>query len=167
MVHNVEVSPDKNEAIVNVNPKVFPLEVVYAACYVLMDKAYFILDGDPQKEIKVFIKPKEEKASKKQLESLALKLHDELINYATYAVQAARNQPIREAIIRRALATNLSEAEYCEECASEEKSRLDEKAEKIKMPDEDLFIDDPEGIARPWTPEKAKGLKKPKIIKKG
>ncbi|MEM4662746.1 MAG: hypothetical protein QXM75_01865 [Candidatus Diapherotrites archaeon] len=165
MAHNIELFPDKNEAIVNINPKVFPLEVVYAACYVLMDKAYFILDGDPQKEIKVFIKPKDDKLSKKQLESLALKLHDELINYATYAVQAARNQPLREAIIKRALATNLAEIEYCEECASEEKTKLDKEAEKIKMPDEDLFIDDPEGIAKPWTPDKAKGLKKPKIPK--
>ncbi|MCX8189721.1 MAG: hypothetical protein N3F05_00635 [Candidatus Diapherotrites archaeon] len=159
MVHGIELFPDKNEAILSINPKVFPLEVVYAACYVLLDRAYFILDGDPQKEIKILIKPKEEALSRKKLESLALKLHDELINYAAYAIQAARNQPIREAIIKRALATNLTE-NYCPQCAEEE--NIKEKAADIKMPTDDLFIDDPEGIAKPWTPEKAKGLKKPK-----
>lgn len=165
---NIELFPKETKAVVNINPKVFPLEVVYAACYVLLDKAYFILDGDPEKEIKVIIRPKDRKAKASELERIALQLHDELINYATYAVQAARNQAVREAIIKRALATNLAE-EYCEECetfekeaAGKDKDILEKKAEEIKMPEEDLFIDDPEGIAKPWTPEKAKGLKKPK-----
>jgi len=173
---NIELFPKETKAVVSINPKVFPLEVVYAACYVLLDKAYFILDGDPEKEIKVIIKSKDKKAKKSDLENIALRLHDELINYATYAVQAARNQAVREAIIKRALATNLTEEEYCEECEEELKEDEEEKrkgktedllkkkAEEIKMPDEDLFIDDPEGIAKPWTPEKAKGLKKPKEV---
>jgi len=156
---NIELFPKEAKAIVSINPKVFPLEVVYAACYVLLDKAYFILDGNPEKEIKVIIRAKNPKIKKGELEKIALQLHDELINYATYAVQAARNQAVREAIIKRALATNLAEEEYCAEC---EEETLKEKAKEIEMPDEeDLFIEDPEGIAKPWTPEKAKGLKKP------
>ncbi len=155
---NIELFPKEAKAIVTINPKVYPLEVVYAACYVLLDKAYFILDGDPEKEIKVIIRAKDSKIGKKELEKIALQLHDELINYATYAVQAARNQAVREAIIKRALATNLAEEEYCAEC----EETLKEKAKEIEMPEEeDLFIEDPEGIAKPWTPEKAKGLKKP------
>jgi His-Xaa-Ser system protein HxsD len=157
---NVELFPKEAKAIVNINPKVFPLEVVYAACYVLLDKAYFILDGDPEKEIKVIIRAKDSGIKKNELEKIALQLHDELINYATYAVQAARNQGVREAIIKRALATNLGGEDYCPEC--EEEETLKEKAKEIEMPeDDDLFIKDPEGIAQPWTPEKAKGLKKP------
>jgi len=34
----------------------------------------------------------------------------------------------------------------------------------MKMPDsegDDLYLRDPKGIAEPWNPEKAKGLKKP------
>ncbi|RLG70454.1 MAG: hypothetical protein DRO07_00120 [Candidatus Iainarchaeum archaeon] len=157
---NIELFPKEAKAIVSINPKVFPLEVVYAACYVLLDKAYFILDGDPEKEIKAIIRAKNPKIKKGELEKIALQLHDELINYATYAVQAARNQAVREAIIKRALATNLAEEEYSPERKEEE--TLKEKAKEIEMPDEeDLFIEDPEGIAKPWTPEKAKGLKKP------
>ena len=156
---NIELFPKEAKAIVNINPKVFPLEVVYAACYVLLDKAYFLFDGDPEGEIKIIIRAKDPKIKKAALEKIALQLHDELINYATYAVQAARNQAVREAIIKRALATNIGEEEYCPEC--EEEEALKEKAEEIEMDEEDLFIDDPEGIAQPWTPKKAEGLKKP------
>jgi len=184
---NIELFPKEAKAIVSINPKVFPLEVIYAATYVLLDKAYFIIDGDPEKDIRVIIRAKDEKAREKELEKIALQLHDELVNYANYVVQAARNQGVREAIIKRALATNVKgeisipkTGEYCPEC---EGGLLAEKAGEIKMPvkapdkkagaetpktapgenanDKDLFIEDPEGIAVPWTPEKATGLKKP------
>jgi len=185
---NIELFPKEAKAIVSINPKVYPLEVIYAATYVLLDRAYFIIDGNPEKDIKVIIRAKDEKIRGKGLEKIALQLHDELVNYANYVVQAARNQGVREAIIKRALATNVkgeasipSTEEYCPECEGE---LLEEKAGEIKMPKEapgeragktsmpragsgeklgnkDLFIKDPEGIAAPWTPEKAKGLKKP------
>lgn len=185
---NIELFPKEAKAIVSINPKIFPLEVIYAAAYVLLDKAYFIIDGDPEKDIRAIIRAKNEKAREKELEGIALQLHDELINYATYMVQAARNQAVREAIIKRALATNVkgeasipTTEEYYPEYEDEP---LKEKAGEIKMPEtalgekggetkaqeaqsdekareEDLFIKDPEGIAEPWTPEKAKGLKKP------
>lgn len=169
--------PKEGAIVVRVNPNVFALEVVYSAAYVLLDKAYFVLDGDPKKEVKVFIKPKE-KMGKKKLEELALKFHDELINYSVYVVQAARNQAVREAIISRALATNLGaemlpedmQAEHreCPECEEPEPPQysgsLAKKAAEIKISEEEeeLYLKDEEGIAQPWTPEKAEGLKPPK-----
>ncbi len=168
-LEGTEFYPKEAKAVVSINPKIYPLEVIYAAAYVLLDKAYFILDGDPEKSIKITIMAKNEKAAKKELEKIALQLHDELINYATYIVQAARNQAVREAIIKRALATNNETEETVaavSEYAPESTETLLEKAGEISMAkepsqDEDLFINDPEGIAKPWTPEKAKGLKKP------
>jgi len=156
---NVEIMEQGKKAIVSVNPKVFALEVIYSAAYVLLDKAYFLIDGDPEKEIKVEIISKQGK----EVEKIALEFNNELVNYSVYVVQAARNQAVREAIISRALATNLNtetEEEYCKECAEEE--ALEKKASEIKINDDDLYIKDPDGIAEPWTPEKAKGLKKPK-----
>ncbi len=159
---NIELKPRENLAVISVNPKVFALEVIYAAAYVLLDKAYFILDGDPEEEIKVTMKPKK-KMQKNEIEELALKFYDELINYSMYVVQAARNQAVREAIIKRAFATNLA-GDIAAERNSYSKGyshTLKEKAEEIKMKEENLYIDDPKGIAKPWTPEKAKGLKNP------
>jgi len=157
-----EFYPKEAKAVVSVNPKIFPLEVIYAAAYVLLDKAYFILSGDAEKEIKVVIRAKNEKAGKKELELISLKFHDELINYATYVVQAARNQAVREAIIKRALATNTSESDETEYLPEREEEELGKETPR-EEPEEDLFLDDPEGIAKPWTPDKAKGLKKPII----
>ncbi len=158
---NVELLPKEGKAIISVNPKVYSLEVVYSAAYVFLDKAYFFLDGDPESDIKIVMKAKNEKINQKELEKMARDFGNELINYSVYIAQAARNQGVREAIIKRALATNLGEEYAPEEI---EETELKEAAEKIKMPeeDEDLYIKDPNGISQPWTPEKAKNLKKPK-----
>jgi His-Xaa-Ser system protein HxsD len=152
----IELLEGGKKAVVPVNGKVFALEVIYSAAYVLLDKAYFLLDGDPATEIKVTIVAK----GKNKAKEIALDFNNELINYSVYVVQAARNQAVREAIISRALATNLGEEEeYCKEC--DESETLEKKAEEIRMKDDDLYIKDPEGIGEPWTPEKAEGLKKP------
>ena len=137
----------KNKIItVSINPSIFPLEVIYSAAYVLMNDAYVILDGDPKKKILVQIKAKK---PKEDLEKLALEFNNELLNYAVYAVQAAKTQEIRRAIVERALMTNTLPEEQ-EEPVEEEFS-----GEKVE------FIEDPLGIAKPWTPEMAVGLKVP------
>jgi len=159
---NIELVPKEGKAIISVNPKTYALEVVYSAAYVFLDKAYFFLDGDPESDIKVVMKAKNEKIKKKELEKLARDFGNELINYSVYIAQAARNQGVREAIIQRALATNIGSEEFCSECA--EDTELKESAEQIKMPEEDesLYLKDPDGISDPWTEEKAKNIKKPK-----
>ena len=134
----IKIDPKKNEATVTVNTKLYPPEVIYSAAYVFLDKAHFLFSGDPAKEIIVTVKPKE----KLDLQRLCLDFSNELINYSVYVIQAAKKQPIREAIIRRALATNASD-DGCE-CESDQE-----------------WMDDPEGIAKPWTPDRAKGIKKP------
>lgn len=136
----IRIYQKKNEAEVTVSTKLYPPEVVYSAAYVYLDKAHFLFDGDPNKEIIVTIKPKQDGLD---LKRLCLDFHNELINYSVYAIQIARKQAIREAIIRRAIATN-TQFDECEEIEEGEE-----------------WLDDPEGIAKPWTPDKAKNLKKP------
>jgi len=126
--------------------------VIYSAGYVLLDRAYVLLDGDPKKEIIVQLKAKK---TGENLEELALDFNNELISYAVYVVQAARTDEIRKAIVERALLTvedlipkeesfpRNNKGEICEECEEEEEVE---------------WIDDPLGIAKPWTPEAAKGL---------
>ncbi|MCX6802461.1 MAG: hypothetical protein NT067_05125 [Candidatus Diapherotrites archaeon] len=158
-MENIELIQKENKAVISVNPKIFPLEIIYSSAYVFLDKAYFVIDGDPKTKIKVIMKAKK-KIGKEKLEELALEFHNEMVNYSSYAIQSAKNQAVREAIIKRALATNLGE-EAAEEIAGEEE-KAGGKAEKIDFSEEkDLYFDDPEGIAEPWTPEKAKGIKKP------
>lgn len=132
------IGPGKKEATVLVNTKLYPPEVIYSAAYVFLDKAHFLFEGDPRKQIIVTIKPKEKGLD---LKRFCLDFSNELINYSVYVIQAAKKQAIREAIIRRALATNTLPDEETDEG--------------------DDWLDDPEGIAKPWTPDRAKGIKKP------
>ncbi len=143
MSERIKINKQKNEALVEVDTKVFAPEVIYSASYVFLDKAYFLFDGDFNSGIRITIKPK---VKGTDLEKLCMEFSNELINYSVYVIQAAKKQAIREAIIRRALATNNAE------CAEDESDQDEEENE---------WVDDPEGIAKPWTPESAMGVEKP------
>lgn len=156
--------------VVSVNPKIYPLEVIYSAAYVFLDRAYLAIDGDPEKEVLVQIKPKN---AGEDPEKLGNEFNNELVNYSVYVVQAVRNQPLRKAIIERALFTNTAETEYCDECGCELMecpdcgdmycptcdSEEDEEApakEEDETSEDEFIIDDPLGIAKPWKPPEGK-----------
>jgi His-Xaa-Ser system protein HxsD len=96
----LEIVDDKN-AVFRINPKIYPIDVVYAAAYILMDKAFILLDGNPETEIKASIKSKGE-----PIQKIAEEFNSELLNYAVYKVQSEKNRDLREAIIKRILLTN-------------------------------------------------------------
>jgi len=132
-VEKFEIDKESNSVVISVNPKIFPLEVIYSAAYVFLDKAYVMMDGNPQENIAVQLKAKN---SGEDLQSLALEFNNELVSYSVYVVQAARTSEIRKAIVQRALAT-IEESD-------------------IKLEEEFEPIEDPLGIAKPWTEESAK-----------
>jgi His-Xaa-Ser system protein HxsD len=168
-INNLEIDKKGGYLIASVNPKIYPLEVIYSAAYVFLDRAYLLIDGDPEGEIFVQVKPKNKN---EDLEKLGNEFNNELLNYSVYVVQAVRNQPLRKAIIERALMTNTpSEGEYCPECgakletdpdtgekycpmADEERHTEGQKGrhELREYKEEDYIIDDPLGIAKPWKP---------------
>lgn len=129
-----EIDEKDRSVLVTINPKVYPLEVIYSAAYMFLDRAYVIIDGNPEKEITVQLKVKGED----KLDKMALEFHNELVNYAVYVIQAARTDEIRKTIVQSAL--RIADEDECEECEA---------------------ISDPLGISKPWTPESAKGLKIP------
>ncbi len=163
--NNMEIK--ENCVIVSVNPKIYPLEVIQSAAYILIDRVYVVMDGDPEEEIFVQLIPKETT----DLQKLAYEFNNELLNYAVYHIQSKRNKEVRDAIVKRVFLTNnedyrpVTDAELAmpqpAETGPDEEGveKLQEELEK----NEDIigFEDDPLGIAKPWTPEKAKGLKEP------
>jgi His-Xaa-Ser system protein HxsD len=144
---NFEIDDEDNFVTISINPKIFPLEVIYLASYVFMDRAYVMLNGDPEKEVLVQLKSKDKKEN---LKKLASEFNNELLNYSVYVVQAARTNELRRAIIERALMTNtIEELCQCDECRRARGELVDESCEEVE------FIEDPEGIAKPWTPEES------------
>ena len=142
---NLDIKDDC--VVLSINPKVYPLEVVYSAAYVFLDRAYVLLDGDPIKEILVELKPK----NKEDLEKLGREFNNELINYADYKKRAENTKKIREMLLQRALITN-------DPSSISNPDLGGEFEELMKDSEEDDYLEDPEGIAIPW--EEKYGAKK-------
>lgn len=140
MASNIKV--EEGSVIVNINPKLYGLETVYSAAYVFLDRAYIMLDGDPEKEIVVKLKAKKEE----DLEKLGSEFFNELINYADYQKRAEQTKKIREMLMERALITN--DPSVIGDSASEEDKEFDDLTEELE--DDEDYLEDPEGIAIPW-----------------
>ena len=82
--------------VVSVNPKIYHLDAIFSAAYIFTDKNYIILDGNPEEEIIVEIKPKEKTG---EMEKIANEFNNELVNYGAYAVQVMKNAHLRSHII--------------------------------------------------------------------
>ena len=116
---------------ITVDTKIYPLEVIYGAAYVFLDKAYIYLDGDPQKKIIVRIKNKQG-SGKWIAEKLRDEFMNELLNYGLRYQISKNNRKIREYIIGTALLSTTG---------------LEEKTEKETEED---WQGDTLGIAVPW-----------------
>jgi len=139
MVNNVEINEKDKICLVYINPQIYSLDVIYSAAYVFIDKAYIIIDGNPKKEIKVIIKPKENY----DLNQLGMEFNNELLNYAVYKKQSDKNRGIRETIMQRALITN--------DPSIIDKNLFNEETENLE---------DIEKIAIPWEEKYGKKRKK-------
>ena len=102
-LENIEIDEGGEFAVFSINPEIYPLDVIYAAAYVMIDRAFVILDGDPKDKIKVEIRKKEDHHD---LNKLIISFNEELLNYATYQVQSKKNKKIREMFLQRILLTN-------------------------------------------------------------
>ena len=141
----MKIAKKKNGLIISLNPKIYPLEAIYGTCYVFVDRAYLFLDGNPNKEVKVFLKGKKE-LNLKELEKLAGEFKNELLNYSLRLSIAKNTKKIRETIVERALFSVLPHEEELE------------KINKSEQINEKTIEDDPLGIAVPW--EEKYGKKK-------
>lgn len=78
----------------------YPLEPLYATCYVFMNNYHISLDKDKNK-CQVHLRPKDNKNC--DLKKLPFEFQDELINNCLRYKISTRNQKIRELIVREAL----------------------------------------------------------------
>ena len=147
MQGNLEINKKECCVLVSVNPKIYPVDVVLSSAYVFTDSCYVLVDGDPNEEIIVELRPKDKK---EDIEKIGRNFNNELVNYANYAVQAIKNENLREAILNRVLLTNSFER-------TEEAIEEDNYLEKEEKP---WDFDDPEEIAVPWDEKYGKSNNK-------
>lgn len=147
-----KINQEQNQITFWLNSKIYPLEAIYSTAYVFIDRAYVYLDGDPIKEIIVFLKGKE-KFNKKQLEELQGEFCNELLNYLLRVEIARHNQKVREYIVGTALVSSLGTGLLAP----------DSELTALEVEDSD-WQKDPLGIAIPW--EEKYGKKKLRNKKK-
>ncbi|UZE93296.1 MAG: His-Xaa-Ser system protein HxsD [Candidatus Nealsonbacteria bacterium] len=128
----IKIHKSENKIIVSVNPKLYPLQALYGAAYVFLDRAYIFLDGDPKKEVYVSLKGKK-KLTKKEIRALADEFLNELLNYNLRCQISKDNRKIREYIVGAALI-----------------GASGEDTKKLIQSDRKDWQKDPLGIAVPW-----------------
>jgi len=120
---------------IKLDTKLYPLESIYAACYVFVDQVYIYLEGiDDEGQVTVQIKAKDDKV---ELEVLKGEFLNELLHSVHRINIVKNNKKIREYIVERALYSSIDEEE-----------------------DDDLSFDDPLGIAIPWEEKYGKDEEK-------
>jgi His-Xaa-Ser system protein HxsD len=122
ILDNIEIH--KDFAIISINPKLYPLSVIYSAAYWLLDRVHVIIDGDTETEILVEIRPKN-KSKQVDLKEIGYEFNDELINYSVYTVQSMRNKNLREMIMQNALAGNLRNQPQLQKNPAQQAERCD------------------------------------------
>ena len=100
---NIEIDNVLGCGILKLNQNIYPLDVIYSAAYIMIDKAFIILDISPNKEILVELTRKHEKQN---IHNLIEEFNEELLNYLTYKTQSEKNAKLREYILQRLIITN-------------------------------------------------------------
>ncbi len=129
-----------------VDKNIYPLEAIYGASYVFVDRCYIFLDSLTKRKISIVFRPKN-KNSFKQLEKISQEFFNELLNYSLRIYLTKQNKKIKERVIEQALFSAIGGKEKVEE-------------ENCGCEDNDLFYnykDDPLGIAIPWEEKYLKG----------
>lgn len=158
--------------VLTIQTAIYPLEAIYGACYSLMDRAYFALEGDPRSKVRVSIRAKADPAPKGA--DLADQFLEELLHHAIRQKTVQSNQKIRDYIITQALVSAQPASELTPEKVGPLKKEadagidqdLEQEIEKLLSEVEKQGSqDDPLAIAVPWEekfakPKKAKGKAK-------
>lgn len=120
--------------------KVYPLEAIYGASYVFIDKVYIFLESAKKGKIMATFRSKAG-TSAKMLKALAGEFMNELLNYALRVGLSKENKKIRQYLVEQAL------------FAAAGVSQADSGVQSEKFSETGLgysFEDDPLGIAIPW-----------------
>lgn len=136
---NIKVNSGKRLIEVDVDTKIYPIDVVYSAAYVFLDKAYVLLKGDPERRMTVELRPKAGSDDIEDMERLGMEFNSQLLNYATYKTYSERNIDVKKMIMHEIFGSITGR---CEDTAEE--TRKEEQEYRS------IEIEDPDGILIPW-----------------
>jgi His-Xaa-Ser system protein HxsD len=149
---NIKINKSENSVIVTIDTNIYNINVIYTTCYALIDKIYVHISGNPESELLIELKPKDNY----NLEKLGNEFENELIKYAFYQKQHNESIGLKSLMLKRILAlTDNNVQTYIDKSIKEKIEKDTELINNNILPNfddelDDNFFDDPEGIAIPW-----------------
>lgn len=140
----VDVELDRGAVSLRVDETLYPLESIYAAAYVFIDRCYVFLDKPAENRVRVTLSSKKEPFGAEAARDVVGEFANELLSCAWRAQIARDSRATIEAVTAQALA------------GARGAPSLDE-LEAFDFSDE--AFDDPLGIAMSWEEKYAKGKK--------
>jgi His-Xaa-Ser system protein HxsD len=144
-VHIETLNPATSTLTLSLDVGLYPRDVLYAAAYVFLDRAYVLLDRQDSRFVVQFRakRPLEEAT----FQAMAGEFENELLAQALRLRVVDANQRIIEDVVTVAIAG--ASAGVDAEAGPAADPQL------VELEDaEDGFLTDPQGIARPWEPGK-------------
>jgi His-Xaa-Ser system protein HxsD len=131
----------------------YPRDVLYAAAYVFLDRAYVLLDRQDSRFI-VHLRGKQP-LDEPTLRALAGEFENELLAQALRLQVVKANQRIIEEITSLAISGAAGSGAQPDGAAADDaRMAADRALMDMREPGDDGFLEDPLGIARPWEPAK-------------
>ncbi len=128
----------------SLDSELYPRDVLYAAAYVFLDRAYVLLDRQDSRYV-VHLRGKQE-LDEATLRAMAGEFENELLAQALRLRVVKANQKIIENITALAISGASG--------GGAASARADAALVDLAAPGEDGFLDDPLGIATPWEGKK-------------
>jgi His-Xaa-Ser system protein HxsD len=125
---------DSGRVTVMLDRALYPLDVIYGASYVFVDRCYVLLDAPDAEHVQVELRARDA-LDEEALRNLAGEFGNELLNQAWRSQVTQNNRSVIEAVTAKAMAGALGPPD------------LDDAA--VEEFEADAF-DDPLGIAVPW-----------------
>jgi len=145
--HMETLDPQTSTLTLSLDIDLYPRDVLYAAAYVFLDRAYVLLDRDGSRFL-VHLRGKQA-LDEATLRALAGEFENELLAQALRHKVVAANQKIIESITTLAIAGAAGGMAPGDDPAAEDPVLID-----MQDPADDGFLDDPLGIAAPWEAKK-------------
>ncbi len=135
----MKINTKDNKIVIPIKLNIYPLEAIYGASYLFLDRTYIYLEEGGDSTVIVNIKGKEA-INKKKLEKIGYEFLNELLNAGLRHQISSSNKKIREYIAGTALF-------YSSKVSKQGDLILESEKESITKND---WLDDPMGIAVPW-----------------
>jgi His-Xaa-Ser system protein HxsD len=142
---NVQADTSRGAVLLQVDPSIYPLEAIYGAAYIFIDRCYVFLDKPSDAAVRVTLQTKDADPDDATLRDLVGQFANELLSCAWRRQITEENRTLIEAVTAQALAGAMGPPS------------LDDLAD---FDFSDDGFEDPLGIAQSW--EEKHGRKTPK-----